>query len=743
MKNLFLLVLLLFSFAADMSAQRNCATMEVLDQELKNDPSLKQRMDEIEIQTNDFVAQNLKAKGSRVVVTIPVVFHVLYRTTTENVSDAQLLSQLTVLNQDFRFSNADKSLIPAEFAPLGSDVEVEFCLATQSPTGAATTGIERKSTSKLSWGTSSYVKLSNKGGLNAWDRTKYLNIWVCNIGGSTLGYATLPGGTAALDGVVIDFKYIGTIGTATAPFNKGRTATHEVGHWLNLRHIWGDATCGSDNVSDTPAHNTYNFGCPVYPHLSTCTGTPTEMTMNYMDYVDDQCMQMFTAGQKLRMRAVLEGAGARASIASSPGCLPPSTTTCGAPASIAASSVTSSSAVVTWAAVTGASSYSLEYKLGTATSWTVLPVTTTSYTFSNLAASTTYNVRVRAVCSGTNGTYSTVLNITTTAASTCGVPTGLVATNILANSATCSWTAISGASAYSFQYKTSSATSWITLSPTATSVNLTGLIASTTYNMQVAAVCSGITSAYSALSNFTTTPIGTTCADNYDTNSTNNNTKTKSSAITPGTAITAKIGTTTDVDWYKFSNTSAARNVKVTLSNLPADYDMTLYRSSTTIGTSENDGTLNEVMIHNNSSTPTTYYVRVYPFGGAFNNAQCYTLLAQISSSSLSRLNGEQTAVESEEETIVADQLIDEFVAFPNPVTAELTMLLPFGKHQTGKISLADMTGKQVYTEEYSGSNEIKTVMLDVSSLKPGFYLLQYLTGNQVKTQKIVVAQRQ
>ena len=177
--------------------------------------------------------------------------------------------------------NQDASLTPSIFS--AADPNIEFCLATVDPSGNATTGITRTSTTTASWTTNDYMKYSVRGGKDAWDRNKYLNIWVCTMSGGILGYAQFPGGAAVTDGVVIDYRYLGTTGTATAPFNKGRTATHEVGHWLNLRHIWGDANCGSDLVSDTPTHNTSNYGCPTYPHLSTCTGTPVEMTMNYMD----------------------------------------------------------------------------------------------------------------------------------------------------------------------------------------------------------------------------------------------------------------------------------------------------------------------------------------------------------------------------------------------------------------------------------------------------------------------------
>ena len=166
------------------------------------------------------------------------------------------------------------------------------------------------------------MKKTQTGGIAATSPTTKLNLWVCNLAGGYLGYAQFPGGPEATDGVVVDDNAMGTTGTAQAPFNKGRTATHEVGHWLNLYHIWGDATCGSDLVNDTPPHRTYNFGCPGTINI-TCTNNSTtnpfgftrEMTVNYMDYTDDACMVMFTNAQKSRMQATFASGGPRNSFA--------------------------------------------------------------------------------------------------------------------------------------------------------------------------------------------------------------------------------------------------------------------------------------------------------------------------------------------------------------------------------------------------------------------------------------------
>lgn len=281
-------------------AHRGCASHEVLELQLKEDPKLALKMNEIESFTEKAISEGRLVNGK---IEIPVVVNVLYRTAAENISLAQIQSQIDVLNQDFNALNSDYNSVPALFSGVKANVGISFVLDQ----------VIRKSTTKTSWGTRDAMKKTKQGGLNPTSPTTKLNLWVCTIGGGILGYAQFPGGSSATDGVVIDSKYLGTTGTAVAPFNKGRTATHEVGHWMNLRHIWGDATCGSDLVADTPTHNAANYGIPAYPHYSTCTGTPVEMTMNYMDYTDDAGMYMFSLGQKARMDAVFVVGGARAS----------------------------------------------------------------------------------------------------------------------------------------------------------------------------------------------------------------------------------------------------------------------------------------------------------------------------------------------------------------------------------------------------------------------------------------------
>ncbi|MDF1694261.1 MAG: M43 family zinc metalloprotease [Saprospiraceae bacterium] len=292
--------------------QRQCGSMDHLHQEIEQNPERAKVLQDIENHTSNWIKHNAD-NSERAVVTIPVVFHVVYRTSSENISDAQLQSQLDVLTDDFRRLNSDADGTWSQAA----DTEIEFCLATVDPNGNATNGITRTSTSVNGFGTNDAVKFNSSGGKDAWPAGDYLNFWVCNIGGGILGYAQFPGGAAATDGVVCDYRYTGTIGTATAPFDLGRTATHEVGHWLNLRHIWGDGGCGVDDfVSDTPTSDGPNYGCTP-THVS-CGST--DMVQNYMDYSDDGCMNLYTLGQKNRMQALFGSGGFRASLLSSNGC---------------------------------------------------------------------------------------------------------------------------------------------------------------------------------------------------------------------------------------------------------------------------------------------------------------------------------------------------------------------------------------------------------------------------------------
>ena len=324
MKYVWLLSLSLFCWHISL-AQRGCATEDYLEQQLLIDPDLGERMDRIERFTQQYVQAPLRSQSQ--IIRIPVVVHVLYKEPEQNVSLEQIESQIRILNEDFRRMNADTTLTPAVFKPLAGDIQLEFCLASVDPQGNPTSGITRTATPYSSFShNSNNVKYTAAGGKDAWDPDSYLNMWVCNLTGNVLGYAQYPGGNPETDGVVIDYESFGDMGTAAPPFHLGRTGTHEVGHYLNLRHIWGNGGCNSDDfVADTPIASSANYnGAPcAFPGNNSCTiGTDDlpDMFQNYMDYSDDACMNIFTKGQKERMRAQFAPGGFRYGLVTSDGC---------------------------------------------------------------------------------------------------------------------------------------------------------------------------------------------------------------------------------------------------------------------------------------------------------------------------------------------------------------------------------------------------------------------------------------
>lgn len=255
-----------------------------------------------------------KSSSDSEIMTIPIIFHILYSDLTNKVSEAQVLSQLDALNRDFRNkAKREKNKVKAnqKLDALAVDAEIEFCLANVSHIKSLSTPIHYVATNVKAFSSDQAVKFTNKGGTAAITPLEALNIWVCPMEKSVSGYAQMPGGPIETDGIVIDYRFFGTMGTATAPFDEGKTLTHLIGNYLNLHDIWGDRPCGDDQVADTPLHNAPNTGCSDYKHISLCNGNPVEMTMNFMDNTNDACMYMFTKGQKDRMHAVLREGGAR------------------------------------------------------------------------------------------------------------------------------------------------------------------------------------------------------------------------------------------------------------------------------------------------------------------------------------------------------------------------------------------------------------------------------------------------
>ncbi|RXM37682.1 zinc metalloprotease [Chryseobacterium sp. CH21] len=296
--------------------KRSCPSEELRAQMLQKNPALRLKAEEIEARTQNF-AENLKlgkvlADGT---VEIPVVFNVIYNTSAQNVSDARIAEQIAVLNADYGATNSDINKIPSAFQPVAAgDVKIRFKLVATN----------RKQNSKTGWRSDlEQMKKASTGGIDATNVNKNMNIWVVNSildennQPGTLGYAYYPENAGQwYDGLVIGYQYIGKTG-ASAPFNLGRTVTHEVGHYLNLPHLWGssDAGCQTDYSNDTPTSPGPNYGNPTYPLNRVCGGVSrSQMFMNYMDYVDDKSMVMFSANQKTRMQAVVAAAGPRAGL---------------------------------------------------------------------------------------------------------------------------------------------------------------------------------------------------------------------------------------------------------------------------------------------------------------------------------------------------------------------------------------------------------------------------------------------
>jgi hypothetical protein len=290
--------------------RRNCGALVEHRRLLTEDPSYVAARSEIENSARAY-ERGFRVPARVGITRIPVVVHVVWNTQAQNISDAQIQSQIDVLNRDFRKTNPDVAQVPQVWQSLVADARIEFFLATTDPNGNTTTGITRTQTQTTSFSQQGNpVKSAATGGADPWPANRYLNIWVCQLSGGLLGYAQFPGGPAQTDGVVILHSGFGTTGTAAAPFDRGRTATHEIGHWVNLFHIWGDdgTGCnGTDEVADTPNQADENYGCPTFPSISCNNGPNGDMFMNYMDYTDDACMYMFTAGQVARIQAALDG----------------------------------------------------------------------------------------------------------------------------------------------------------------------------------------------------------------------------------------------------------------------------------------------------------------------------------------------------------------------------------------------------------------------------------------------------
>ena len=325
----------------DLRKRHRCGTQYLLDKSYKKNPELRKKVTAEDARIlNARLSQSATYQARmNATLTVPVVVHIIL-SNPSLVTDGQVQEQLNVLNADFGGKNADSTRIPAAFKSRFGKGRIQFCLAKRTPFGETTNGIVRvSSTTKSFPGPADPVKYANKGGSDAWDPTKYLNIWVCDDSTSEfLGYAytpSIPLNSVPLEerGLVTQFQCFGKGGTATAPYNLGRTAVHEIGHFFNLQHIWGPTNCepggddctDDDGISDTPKQEGCNYGTPAASSIITdqCTTvSPGIMWMNYMDYVDDLAMVMFTPGQNAVMESTFSSVQWMQGLAASDGCVP-------------------------------------------------------------------------------------------------------------------------------------------------------------------------------------------------------------------------------------------------------------------------------------------------------------------------------------------------------------------------------------------------------------------------------------
>lgn len=321
MRDFILLSSCLFIFLCSSFGQSECASHTYYQQESKTSKTFVKRTQDIELFLRNRLSNDERRmsapginSGGLMVIKIPVVVHVLYNASEQKISEEQVRSQIAVMNRDFRKLNTGVDILPDHFKSLAADCYLEFNLATVDPLGRATTGIVWKKTNSSFFGTDDKIKFSGSGGDDAWDTQRFLNIWVGKLSPGIVGYASAPGAAREKDGIVIRYSAFGTIGTATSPYNLGRTAIHELGHWLGLKHIWGDRYCGDDEVADTPPQKGPTSGCPSGVMVSCDNSLPGSMYMNFMDITNDACTNLFTLGQRDRMRALFLDGGPRHSI---------------------------------------------------------------------------------------------------------------------------------------------------------------------------------------------------------------------------------------------------------------------------------------------------------------------------------------------------------------------------------------------------------------------------------------------
>ena len=764
----------------DQSGYIKCATVEYNEALKQQHPEIGTN-DEFEEwmsgKIQELRAQRLASPNNTTdVITIPVVIHIIHNGeavgTAPNITDAQAISQITVMNEDYRRLMGSRGY---NTHPDGADVEIEFCLASTDPNGNPTNGIDRQNLGQSSWSTSAINSTVKPNTI--WDPTKYMNMWTVIFSDNTLlGYAQypnnsgLPGlnannGGANTDGVVANYNVFGSMdhddGTflMNATYQYGRTMTHEVGHFLGLRHIWGDGDCSVDDFcADTPGSDAANYGCPT-GHVSCGT---TDMIENYMDYTDDDCMNIFTQDQKDRILVVMQNSPRRVELVTSSACSGFSLELNGDPTG----SCAPSDAIISFDYVpSGGFDETVTFSAtgnpaGTSTTFSPTSAsteTTVQMTVSGITAAMQGNHTITITGTGATMTKDVVatLAVYTTGPNTVSLQTPADAATDIALAPTLTWTADSNALNYNVQVATdNNFTSLVVddVSGTNSYTIATALSPTTTYYWRVQSVNSCGSAAYSTAFSFTTSnpeycsstytesgseyilnvSFGTINNDSGDENENGYEDYTDIStdveaesvytlSVTINTAGEYKDHCFAFIDWNQdfVFDTATERYDLGNIANVTAGI---LSTDITVPGTAASGTTRMRVLIEYEDATNGV--------GQGACDDDHITEWGETEDYSLNVINNT---------TAVAENTFNTFSLFPNPSDGLFYLQLESNNNDSAFVQLFDTRGRLLRNIDINESNSTVNTSLDFSEINAGIYLLKVTKGNQIGVQQVII----
>lgn len=595
------------------------------------------------------------------------------------------------------------------------------CSASTScgtPSGLSTSSITQIATT-LNWTT-----VSGATSYNIQWKTAAASTW-STISGITGGTYILGGLTAATAyNFQVQANCNGTLGTYSSPANFTTASATSCGIPASLSATSITQSGATLNWGAIGGATSYNLQWKLNS-ASTWTTVSNLVITSYN-------LSSLTAGTSYNFQIQTNCNGTLSTYSSPATFTTAAGTSCGTPSGLTVPSVTTTSAALKWTTLSGATSYNLQWKLNSASTWTtVTGLTGTTYNLTGLAAGTMYNFQMQANCNGSLGVYSASVTFTTAGGASCGIPIGLSATAITSTDATLIWGSLSGATSYNLQWKAASASTWTTVSGlTGLTYNLSGLSLATSYNFKVQANCNGTLGTYSATATFTTS--AASCSDSYEPNGS----RTAAKVIPVNTNINAQIASSTDVDWYRFSNMGTAKNIKVDLTTLPADYNVALYLNSTQLAIAQTTGTVNEQIIWNTGTVTSAYYLYVYPTGGASSNLQCYTLRVSLSATPWTQaMPGEGETIDMEVPVVT-----EGFTLYPNPADQTMTLDIPLDDDNTSvSIAIMDMSGRMVLQQQPTLSKGDNQLSFPMQEMAAGVYMVQVRKGDKQHIRKLVV----